>query len=460
MRRRLILANLALVAAVLFILEVPLALVYSRHEHDAFDAALQRDAAALAVLSSEIVEHPGDHDLAGLASHFSNEPAELVAIVDFTGLDLTGDNVLSRVPGFRAALDAARQGTEGAGEVNGIVYVAVPMSAGGGAVLVARSDEPIDHRVHQFWLVLVGLGVSVLGVSLIISSRLSRWVVDPLRRLDRQAAALGQGQLSTRADTAHGPPEVVALAATFNEMADRLDELVTSQRRFVADASHQLRTPLTALQLRLETLDPQGEATRDAALDEVARLTRLVDGLLSLARAEGARPVREPVSIAAVLAERHDAWLPLATEQRVRLDLDSSGSASITAEVVPGHLEQILDNLIDNALDVSPPDNTVMLRSARVGPYIEIHVIDEGPGMTEEERRDAFAPFWQSATGRRTGGSGLGLAIAQQLARASQGSLRLDRSARGGIDAVVRFRAEEDARGRVSSGGSVTSVSS
>ena len=70
------------------------------------------------------------------------------------------------------------------------------MSAGGGAVLVARSDEPIDHRVHQFWLVLVGLGVSVLGVSLIISSRLSRWVVDPLRRLDRQAAALGQGQLS------------------------------------------------------------------------------------------------------------------------------------------------------------------------------------------------------------------------------------------------------------------------
>ena len=243
-------------------------------------------------------------------------------------------------------------------------------------------------------------------------------------------------------------------------MADRLDELVTSQRRFVADASHQLRTPLTALQLRLETLDPQSEATRDAALDEVARLTRLVDGLLSLARAEGARPVREPVSITAVLAERHDAWLPLATEQRVRIDLDSSESVSITAELVPGHLEQILDNLIDNALDVSPPDSTVILRSARVGPYVEIHVIDEGPGMTDEERRDAFAPFWQSATGRRTGSSGLGLAIAQQLARASQGSLRLDRSPRGGIDAVVRFRAEEDTRGRVSSGGSVTSVSS
>ena len=250
------------------------------------------------------------------------------------------------------------------------------------------------------------------------------------------------------------------LADTFNEMADRLDELVTSQRRFVADASHQLRTPLTALRLRLETLGPESAATREAALDEVARLTRLVDGLLSLARAEGARPVREPVSVTAVLAERHEAWLPLATEQRIGLDLDVSGAGSVAAHLVLGHLEQILDNLIDNALDVSPPDSTVTLRSARVGGFVEIHVIDEGPGMTEEERRDAFGPFWQSPTGRRAGSSGLGLAIAQQLARTSQGSLRLDRSPAGGIDAVVRFRVDVDVKGRVASVGGAAAVGS
>jgi len=440
-RRRLILANLALVVTVLFAMEVPLALVYSRHEHDALDAALQRDAAALAVLTGEIVEHPAEHDVPGLAQRFSGEPGEVVTMVDAEGVDLTGDNVLSSDPGFRAILDAARRGSARSGELNGIVYVAAPV-AGGGAALVARTDESIDHRVHQFWLVLCGLGLAVVGVSLIVSSRLSRWVVDPLVRLDRQAAALGRGELSARADTTHGPPEVVALAATFNEMADRLDELVTSQRRFVADASHQLRTPLTALQLRLETLDPDNEAARDAALEEVARLTRLVDGLLSLARAEGRRSVREPVSVSSAVTERHDAWLPLATEQRVGLELDLDGTGSLTAELVPGHLEQILDNLIDNALDVSPPESTVTLRAVRVGSGIEVHVIDEGPGMSEEERLNAFAPFWQSATGPRTGRSGLGLAIAQQLARASHGSLRLDRSPEGGIDAVLRLRCD------------------
>ncbi len=105
------LANLALVFALLLVLEVPLAMVYSRHEHDALDAALQRDAAALAVLAGEVAELPGDQDLAELAHRYSSEPAGLVAIVDSAGADLTGGNVLSRDPGFRKTLDAARLGT-------------------------------------------------------------------------------------------------------------------------------------------------------------------------------------------------------------------------------------------------------------------------------------------------------------------------------------------------------------
>ena len=293
--------------------------------------------------------------------------------------------------------------------------------------------------------------------------RLSRWVVDPLASTRPAGSRARSAASSTRGPTPRTDRPrwwrwpTRSTRWPIGSMSSSRHNAGSSPTPAISCAPRSLRSGCAS---RI-TLGPESAATRDAALDEVARLTRLVDGLLSLARAEGARPVREPVSVTAVLAERHEAWLPLATEQRVGLaPRRGRRPRPSTAQLVPGHLEQILDNLIDNALDVSPAESTVTLRSERVGGYVEIHVIDEGPGMSEEERRDAFAPFWQSATGRRAGSSGLGLAIAQQLAWASQGSLRLDRSARGGIDAVVRFRADEDVKGRVSSTGGITAMRS
>lgn len=445
MRRRLLIANLLLVVAVLLVLEVPLGIVYSRHEHDSLNTALQRDAGALAALSGDIVDHLDDHDVDAIARDFSAAPGEIVTIVDRSGSELTRPSVLSDDPAFASVLRAARDGHGGAGEIDGTVYVAVPLGAGG-AVLVARSDKSIDHRVHQFWLLLGGLGLGVLLLALLVSSRVSRWVVDPLRQLQDQAAELGRGELAARGEPGKGPPEVVALATTFNEMADRLDELVASQRRFVADASHQLRTPLTALRLRLESLDPADPAaiasTRDASLDEAARLTRIVDGLLSLARAESRRPERAPVDVAAVLVDRQEAWAPLASEQGVTLRVESD-RATLSAQLVPGHLEQILDNLIDNALDVSPPGSTVRLAARKRGRVVEVHVIDQGRGMTAEEQARAFDPFWQNPDGHSTGSTGLGLAIVEQLARASRGTVALESAAGGGLDAVLRFADDE-----------------
>lgn len=325
-----------------------------------------------------------------------------------------------------------------------MAFVTVPVGAIGdshGAVLIARSDSAVDHRVHQFWLVLVGIGVGVLGISVLVSRRLALWAVDPLRRLDANAVEFGRGQLHVRADTDSGPPEVVALAATFNEMADRLDELVASQLRFVADASHQLRTPLTALRLRLENLATDDEAaaitTRDAALLETSRLTRLVDGLLALARAEGRRPERQDLDLAAVVTQRFEAWAPLAAEHDIDLQLDCAGPVS--AMLVRGHLDQILDNLIDNALDATPPGHGVQLRTAATSSIIEIHVVDEGRGMTADDRRRAFDPFWQGPQRHANGGTGLGLAIADQLVRANGGTIVLEPSGSGGIDATLRF---------------------
>lgn len=440
-------AHLALVAVILLALEVPLAIIYSRHEHDALNSSLQRDTASLSALSEEVIEHPGDHDVAALARRYASNPRSgTVLLVDRAGHVLTPVTPGAEHAGLQAPARAALSGKTATGEFEDLLYIAVPIGPPGdvrGAVLIARSDAAIDQRVHRFWLLLAAIAVGLVILSLFVSSWLARWVAKPLRRLDRAAAALGHGDLASRADSTQGPPEVVTLAETFNEMADRLDELVTSQRRFAADASHQLRTPLTALRLRLENLDGtdahQVAAARDAALKETTRLTRLVDGLLSLAKAEGHRPERQPVDVGAVLLERQQGWAPLGAEYGIDIVMLDGDHDRYLASLVPGHLEQILDNLIDNALDASSSGDTVSLRVISNGPNIDVHVTDQGRGMTDEQRQRAFQPFWQDATGTSGGSAGLGLAIAEQLARASNGSITLDRSDHGGIDAIVRF---------------------
>lgn len=446
MRRRLLASNLLLISIVLLLLEVPLGLVYSRHEHDGLDAALQRDASSLGALSEEIIERPGGRDVSDLARRFSTGIGGDVVIVDKSGAQLTANGPTGADQAFQAALLAARAGRPGSGERGELVYATVPVGAVGGnpgAVLVARSDEALDQRVRRFWLLLVVIGLGVLAVSTVVSHLLARWTVGPLKELDDTASELGRGHLDVRAQTGDGPPEVVALALTFNDMADRLDTLVRAQRRFVADASHQLRTPLTALRLRLENLesdDALAVATaREAALFETVRLSRIVDGLLTLARAEGHRPQREAVDVARVLRERHEAWAPLAAERQVDLQLEPIGPSQLVALAVPGHLEQILDNLIDNALDATSRDQAVRLSAVTEGSMVEIHVADDGHGMSPDERRHAFDPFWQGPRGVARGRTGLGLAIVDQLVRASDGVISLESSPSGGVDAAVRF---------------------
>jgi len=442
-RRRLLASNLLLFSIVLLLLEVPLGLVYGRHEHDALNASLQRDASSLAALSEEVIERPDDHDATGLAQRFSAAAGGDVIIVDRTGAQLTATGLTTSDRAFQAALLAARAGRPGGGERGDLVYATVAVGAGTspGAVLVARSDESLDHRVRQFWLLLVTIGMAVLAASTLISHLLARWAIGPLQELDETAAELGRGHLSIRAQTGNGPPEVAALAATFNEMADRLDALMKLQRRFVADASHQLRTPLTALRLRLENLEPgDGQTvtrTRDAALLETVRLSRIVDGLLTLARAEGHRPQREPIDVTPVVSERYEAWAPLATEQQIDLQLERADRGPVTALLVPGDLDQILDNLIDNALEATDAGQAVTLRVNTTDSTIEIHVSDQGRGMTLDERHQAFDPFWQAATSN--GKTGLGLAIVAQLVRANHGTISLDPSPTGGVDAIARF---------------------
>jgi signal transduction histidine kinase len=315
--------------------------------------------------------------------------------------------------------------------------VAVPIASGGrvhGAVRITYPYSAVDSRILRYWLLLALIGAIVLGGAAVVGLGLARFVTRPLRRLEATAAAVGEGDLEARAPEQDGPPEVRSLAAAFNETVAKLSRLLRSQGDFVADASHELRTPLTALRLRLESL-PQSE-DRDAALREADRLRDLVDGLLALARADAGSEASARVDASALMRERVEAWSPLADEHGVTLVAELNGP--LPAYAAPGRLTQVLDNLLANALEVSPRGSTVTLSAAAAPSWVELHLRDEGPGLSREQRERAFDRFWRAGSGE--GGSGLGLAIVKRLVTADEGQVELDEAPGGGVDAVVRLR--------------------
>jgi len=336
---------------------------------------------------------------------------------------------------YHDALDAALRGHPRAGRRGRELYATAAVGEVAehhGALLVRRSADGLDEAVRRAVLTLVAVALLVIAAAVAAALVLARSVTRPLDRLRTATAAFGAGELSVRAGADTGPPEVVALAATFDDMAARIERLVRSQQSFVADASHQLRTPLTALRLRLESLEAQPQEGLDAALAETHRLSRLVDALLALARVDGGRPQPIAVDVGALLHERAEQWAPLAAEQEVTLEV-ADGAA--TAVVPDGVLEQVIDSYLDNALEVAPPGSCITLAVRPHEGGLDVVVTDEGPGLREEDRSRAFDRFWSRSTSGE--GIGLGLAIVRQLVESAGGSAWLRPRAGGGTEAGV-----------------------
>jgi len=217
--------------------------------------------------------------------------------------------------------------------------------------------------------------------------------------------------------------------------------LVAAQRDFVADASHELRTPLTALRLRLEnleaTVEPSGRAGLAAALAEIERLSGIVESLLALARADAGGSPATPVDLAEVARERVEAWRVTAEEGGIAVRLDDTRVPPVRAG--RGRIAQVLDNLLANAFDASPPGGAVVVGLAATGARVELRVRDEGHGLSAEQKARAFDRFWRGTSGG--GGSGLGLAIVRRLVEADGGAIELRDVAGGGLEAVVSLHA-------------------
>jgi signal transduction histidine kinase len=447
--RRLLIGYLGVTLFVLLSLEVPLGLQNQRTERRDLTATVSHDATVLAADAEDAVQKPSRKQLdalAAIAADYARRTGARAVITDRRGYALVDTS--ARVRGTesfasRPEIAAALAGRYPSGVRDSktlherLLYVAVPIASGGkvhGAVRITYPFSAVDARVHRYWLILALIGVVVLGGAAVVGLGLARFVTRPLRSLEEAAAAVGDGDLDARAPEQEGPPEVRSLAVAFNETVAKLSRLLRSQGEFVADASHELRTPLTALRLRLESLPPSRD--RDAALHEADRLRDLVDGLLTLARADAGTESAARVDASALMRERVEAWLPLADEHGVGLVVQLDGLLPVRA--APGRLAQVIDNLLANAIEASPDGGTVTVSARQQSAWVELHLSDDGPGLTAEQRARAFDRFWRAGSGPN--GSGLGLAIVKRLVAADEGEVELGAADGGGVDAIVRLR--------------------
>ncbi len=462
MNRRLLTGFLTFAVLVIVALEVPFGLTLANDARSSHVNEVVSDASSLGYLVGRAYAS-GDPDGArDVLNHFALAAHAIVVMTEGSRPVITaGIGAAEELadPATRAILAVASRGRASGEEGSydpddDLLYAAAPLvlhvapapgepatSVVRGVLLVATPAGPMHDAIRRDVERLVVFGIALLALAALLGTLLARSLTRPLAAIEAVVEAHGRGELDVRADE-QGPNELRAHARTVNEMAARIEELLVAQRSFAADAAHQLRSPLTALRLRLENVERRlTEGPREeleASIAEADRLSRVIDGILTLARADGVSTSRVAVDVTAVLAERADAWHALSTERGVSLEVGEPAPRRLHAEAGPGFLEQVLDNLLANALDATPSGGTIRLGARRVGAMIEVHVVDTGIGMSDDERAHAFDRFWRGAP---TGdGTGLGLAIVAQLVRASGGTCHLEAAPGGGTDAVVALR--------------------
>ncbi|MGW1160913.1 ATP-binding protein [Streptomyces sp. NPDC002513] len=306
------------------------------------------------------------------------------------------------------------------------LVVASPVIRDGDVIAVVVTDSPTGQmrsKILHGWL-LIGAGeIAAMLLAVGAALRLTGWVLRPVRVLDATTHDIATGRLKSRVAAAGGPPELRRLARSFNEMADNVEEVLEQQRAFVADASHQLRNPLSALLLRIELLAlelPEGNEEIASVRTEGKRLAQVLDDLLDLALAEHAEADLRVTDVGTLAAERVAAWSPAAEARDVRL---TGTCPATTAWADPVTLSSVLDAVIDNAVKFTPAGERVEVAVVAEGEWATVVVTDGGPGLGDEELARVGDRFWRGAAHQNIKGSGLGLSISRTLLAAGGGSI-------------------------------------
>lgn len=458
MKLRLISALLGLTLIVILVHDLPLARYLRTVESDRIVTSLERDSFVIAGRSEEILEEQvatSSPWLDQIVSNYKERSGARVIVTDRNGLliassesdDVNGDSFLSRPEIATALSGEVNSGRRFSQTLNQeLLYVAVPVLNGEniiGAVRLTFPASAVDAAVADRIRGITTVAGITLALAVVVAILLAASVTRRLSALQRTTEKFTQGDFSARADDQAGAPEIKSLANSFNSMADQLTSLIAQQRAFAGDASHQLRTPLTALQLRLERTaelinsDPVAASERlEAAMLETDRLQRLVEGLLLLSRADNTdRVSSEAFDLVAIAKERVASWEYLAAEKGVTFSTKFPESAMVTA--ITGAIEQVIDNYIDNALEVVPDNSNIEVQIEISENETAIHILDAGPGMSDSDLSKAFNRFWRARSDAH--GSGLGLAIVDRLVRASGGRAELSNRTTGGLSATAYF---------------------
>ncbi len=464
--RRLFLSSIVGVSATLLVAQGAVVLNYvAESEQNRIITEYERDAFVLGSRVERLVETAGhvDPTLAALVNRYAEQGNTQVIVVDRFGIGVLTSDPIELAVGTnysnRPEIAEALLGNVTSGErwsetlQSNLVYVSVPIINGSsiyGAVRLSFPSGEIDQSVTEKTMFLWWVAGAALALSVLLAFVVSGVVIRPIRRVEAQANALATGDFSGTLSETEGPREIRTLAIAFNSMAVKLDSLIRQQRAFASDASHQLRTPLTALLLRIESArealesDPPRAADRllDAEI-EVERLTTIVEGLLAIARSDGGSTEPISVDVAEIAHNRVENWRALAEEHDITIAYE--GPVSAAALALSGATEQILDNLVDNAIGHSPAGTAVLVRVRSLAREVELSVVDAGPGMTPEQCERAFDRFWRADS--TTDGSGLGLAIVKNLAELGRGTVSLASGSSGsGVTATVLFVRDEPNR--------------
>ena len=448
-----------LVGVVLIAHDVPLASHLREIERDRLTTSIERDAFTIGGQISPVLTKAEPVRTEGVVSvidAFNADQSSTVVVVDQNGYliassdptHVVGDDYVSRPEIAAALLGNPSSGSRPSLTVGEeLVYVAVPVLSGAdvlGAVRITYPKSVLDARVNeQLRGLLIAAAVSI-AMAIAVAMLFARTVSRPLEDLRLATDELASGRLDVAAPES-GPRETRQLARSFNSMASRLGNMINRQRSFAGDASHQLRTPLTALRLRLEqaseAASTSAEVTREhleEALNETDRLTHLVEQLLQLARAEGSVLQTTTFDLAELVGDRIEQWNYLAAEHGIEIVPISVPSIEVSTSELA--IREIIDNYLDNAIEASPVGSRIEILAVDGPSDVELIVRDHGSGLSDEQRQRAFDRFWRApGDSNRRSGSGLGLAVVAQLADAAGVHVELRRSPSGGIDASVKI---------------------